>query len=734
MNKTFLLLPLVLALASCAERAQVAPPRQAAEPRATAGEGRANGPVAPVSAAIPPVTALGSGGGGIGAVQPGDLPGAEPMTLNFADADIREIARTILGDALRVTYTIDPLVRGTATISSERPLPPAELLRTLQTLLVQNGASLIVTDGIYRITPLAANGAGNALVGSGDASAGTVVVPLRFASARDLAKVLEPFVGAGAQIAADPARNVLLVSGEPTARAGLLDLVRAFDTDMLRRQSYAVFPVRNGEAAAAAADLAQAMGAGGEGPLSGVVRISPLRRANGVLVVAPEAHFIEQARRLFAMVDRAGDAMARSWHVYYVQNGQVGDMERVLQRAFMGGGEAASGDGMQTAPGLEHVTMSTQGGTGTQGGINPGLQGGQIPGTGPQQQMAGSDPLQPPAVLAPPTDTGDASYAPAGGGKQDGIRIVANKANNALLIYSNEEEQRMIEGMLRKIDILPLQVRIDATIAEVSLTDDLRYGTQFFFQDGGLTGTLSNNRLGLPVGEFPGFVLARGVSSARFALSALQSVTNVNVLSAPQIVAVDNQPAFLQVGDTVPYISQTAVSTQNPDAPIVNSIQYRDTGVILQVTPRINAGGLVSLDIVQEVSDVVETTSSRIDSPTFPQRRLRSRVVVEDGQTIGMAGLIRDGVTEGNSGLPFLKNIPVFGTLFGTQDNTRRRTELLVLITPHVIHDQRDARALTEDLRQTLQGADSVPQTLETLPVSGSANPNGFRRRGARTP
>jgi len=178
------------------------------------------------------------------------------------------------------------------------------------------------------------------------------------------------------------------------------------------------------------------------------------------------------------------------------------------------------------------------------------------------------------------------------------------------------------------------------------------------------------------------------------------------------------------VGDTVPYVTQTSVSTQNPDAPIVSSIQYRDTGVILQVTPRVNSGGLVSLDISQEVSDVVATKTSGIDSPTFPQRRIKSRVVVEDGQTIGMAGLIRDTNSEGNAGFPVLKDIPVLGTLFSTQSNTRARTELLVMITPHVIHDQRDARALTEDLRQSLQGPALVPKTLNNLKPTGSSNPN----------
>jgi general secretion pathway protein D len=196
------------------------------------------------------------------------------------------------------------------------------------------------------------------------------------------------------------------------------------------------------------------------------------------------------------------------------------------------------------------------------------------------------------------------------------------------------------------------------------------------------------------------------------------------VLSAPQLLVLDNQMARLQVGDNVPYLTQSAQSTITDTADIINSVAYQETGVILQVVPRVNSGGLVTLDISQEVSDVATTSSSSIDSPTFSERKVRSHVVVQDGQTVGLAGLISDSASRGNSGIPYLKDIPVIGTLFGTQTNTRQRTELLILITPHVLHDQRDARSLTQDLREKLRNAGLVPQELEALPKGGSENPN----------
>jgi general secretion pathway protein D len=291
--------------------------------------------------------------------------------------------------------------------------------------------------------------------------------------------------------------------------------------------------------------------------------------------------------------------------------------------------------------------------------------------------------------------------------------------------------------MLRKIDIIPLQVLIEATIAEVDLNDALQYGTQFFFKIEHVA-----NTLGPPsISGFPDLGAARGSGLTfpstspyfilsklpNFALAALSSVTKVKVLSAPQILVLDNEPARLQAGQQVPVLTGTATSTLAAGAPVVNSVDYHSTGVIMQVTPRVNSGGLVTLDIAQEVSDVAAAATNTVaGSPTFNDQIFRTRVAVQDGQTVGMAGLIRDNASEGNSGIPLLKDIPILSAFLSTQNNSRIRTELLVLITPHVVHDQRDARALTEDLRSQLINAGLVPQQLQRKGLPGVANPNGL--------
>ena len=306
------------------------------------------------------------------------------------------------------------------------------------------------------------------------------------------------------------------------------------------------------------------------------------------------------------------------------------------------------------------------------------------------------------------------------------MRIIPNPQNNALLVYATPQENDTVETMLRKLDIIPLQVRIDAVIAEVDLNDALNYGTQFFFR-AGLQGALSYASPTTAVAgafpgfanTFPGFVLS-GPNSTSAALAALQSVSKVKVLSSPQLLVQDNESAKLEVGALVPYLSQTSQSTLTTGSPVINSVNYQQTGVILQVTPRVNSGGLVTLDISQEVSSVdPNVTTAGITSPTFNERNVTSRVVIQDGQTVGLAGLIQDSDSRQNQGIPWLKDIPLLGALAGQQTNSRSRTELLVLITPHVVHDQRDARSLTDDLRDTLSGAAAVPQQLNQLQPSG---------------
>lgn len=743
-------------LAGCEHAEQPAIHELAPLPGATAAApSRVNGgvgtpeatPPAQVSVGTPP---LPTAPGAPGAPQSGDI------SLDFADTDVREVASQILGNILKVNYTIDPAVHGSVTLHTVTPLARTQLLATLQALLQQNGAALVQEAGLYHVETAAA-AAGT--LATADTS-GTEVVKLRYASAEDLAKTLQPYVGQGGKIVADTGRNALLVSGAPQARDALVDMVHAFDTDVLAHQSYALLPVTAGDAKDVASALESALRSGHEASLAAMVHVTPMERINAVLVISSQARYIDEAQRVYDLIDRARAQTVRGWHVYYLQNSHADDIAYVMQQAFtpdnvtaqptsaaqaaqrmstgvggLGGNFSAGGSGGLGASSL-----------GTSGLGAAGMTGGLGVTAAPVAPVAGATPqgAAAPGQTVPAPAANNPLLGPLGAGaansvNPDSMRIIPDEQNNALLLYGTRRETDTMQAMLRKIDILPLQVRIDAVIAEVQLNDNLQYGTQFFFKSGGLNGILNASvqtsvqtpaqaQLNL---NFPGFFIGgHGAGGAPFAINALQAVTQVHVLSSPELMVLDNQPARLQVGDVVPYLSQTSQSTITSNAPVVNSINYQQTGVVMQVTPRVNSGGLVTLDIVQDVSDVSTTiTTPGINSPTFLDRNISSRVVAQDGQTVGLAGLIRDNASVGNQGIPWLKDVPILGLLAGNQNNARQRTELLILITPHVIYDQRSARELTEDLREHLINAAAVPEELNALPPSGSGDPGARLRR-----
>jgi general secretion pathway protein D len=686
------------------------------------------------------------GGGGTGSV-----------VLNFADTDIREVAAQILGNMLKVNYAIDSAVHGTATLRTVQPLDQAELLGVLRALLAQSGATLLQSGSLYRVVPASAAAAPQ-LAGS-DAAAGGVVVQLHYASAEELAKLLQPYAGNSGKIIASGGSNGLIVSGEPGTREALVEMVHAFDVDALAGQSYALLPVASGSPKDFASALMDAFrGQRGE-PLAGVVRAMPMERMNSVLLVASQQRYIDDARRVYAMIARSWQETVRAWHVYYLQNSHSDDVAYLLQQAYTPNNVTARPSSHKAAMPAGLMSGQSNGGgmpgsgTSSTSGLSSGIGGSTTQGGATSAgigQISGSQNTQSTASTGTQQAAADASPLLGGLGgdnsndQQDGIRIIPDEQNNALMIYATPREEEGIMSMLHKIDILPLEVRIDATIAEVTLNDALQYGTQWFFKSGGVNGILSSATQSLGTAglvssalntNFPGFVIGGSNSGgAPFVLSALQAVTTVHVLSAPEIMVLDNQQASLMVGSLVPYLTGSTTSTLTADAAVTNSINYQPTGVIMQVTPRVNGGGLVTLDVQQEVSSVASTTTavagqSGINSPTFNERQVASRVVVQDGQTVGLAGLITDNVSRSNQGIPWLKDIPVLGVLAGQQTNSRTRTELLVLITPHVIHDQHDARALTQDLRDQMSNAAGVPQEMQNLPASGSADPGERLRK-----
>jgi general secretion pathway protein D len=635
------------------------------------------------------------------------------ISLNFADADIREVIDVVLGDALGLNYIVDPRVQGTVVARTSEPLERKDVIPALENILALNGAALKLADGVYQVVPLS-EAARSPLQPQSTLSAQQrafgftiTVIPLRFTSATELHNVAASLVPPERVFLADPDRNLLIFAGTGAETEDLVEFVSLFDVDWMSGMSYALFPVTVADAGTLADELEQIFVRDGSGPLLDVVRFIPIQRMNAILVISQQRAYLEGAGRWIERLDRGEGNVSRRIYVYYVQNSRASDLAEILSQIFEQGiveSQPALVDVL--APGLEPAVLRSP----------PGVDG---------EPNAEGDVTEASVQTYRPPPPGSGRSAPAAVGtlvnESGNVRIIADERNNALVILGTPAEYRMIEATLRRLDVIPLQVLIEATIAEVTLDDELRYGLQWFFHQGDVSGTFSNLDTGIVRPQFPGFSLLFDSNDVRAVLNALTDVTDVNVISSPQLMVLDNQSAVLNVGDQVPIAVQSAVSVTDPDAPVVSSIEYRDTGVTLEITPRVNANGLVVLDIVQEVSDAVTTDTSKLDSPTIQQRRVESTVAVQSGEAVALGGLIRDRRTDNITGIPLLSDIPILGNLFKTTANDVFRTELLIIITPRVVRNVEEAQKVTEELRARMTGLRELELRLTPGGAPGAA-------------
>ncbi len=605
---------------------------------------------------------------------PGDV------TLDFADADVRDVVRTVFGDMLKVPFAIDPQIQGKVTLKTSEPLRRDDVVAALETALKVNGAVIVVADGVHNVVPAAdaqKRGGGMAFAGAPGARLpgyGVEVVPLRFIAADEMKKVLEPVSPSGGVMGVDATRNLIFLAGTSQERATMLDTVRLFDVDYMRRMSYALVHPDYVDAPALARELGRVF-ATTRGPGASLLRFVPLARVNTLLIVSPNTALLKDVSRWVNRLDVPPRGPGRRIYYYRLQNAKAEDVARALASVY---GAAVDFSGVQQDED-----------DGSIDGFETGIDAPPPPG---------------PESSAPPPRAADPVLR---GSQSKGPHIAIDQTNNALIIRADGSEYAALERFLREIDIAPDQVLIEVTIAEVSLNDVLKYGVEWFFKNADQTYKLS--KTGTVKSFFPGFAFTYTVPDVDVALSALGSITDVKVISSPKLLTLNNKTATLQVGDQVPVITQTATGVRDAtDLTVVNSVQLRDTGILLRVTPRIGKSGAVFVDVRQEVSNAIATDTSGIDSPTIQQRKLSSTVAVQDGDSIALGGLIRDSVNYGDSGVPFLKDVPVLGKLFGTTDVTTDRTELLIFLRPRIIRSAAAAREMTDQLRRSLKGLDDL--------------------------
>ena len=668
--------------------------------------------------------------------------------LNFETTPVASVAKVVLGDILGVGYVIDPRIQGTISLSSGRPVPKSDIIFVLENALRLSGIALVRDNAAYRLMPQADAAGAGAADGAErtEPGYGISVVPLQYISAQTLLKLVDSFATKPGMVRAEASRNLILIQGSGTERRNAVELALSFDADWMRGQSVGIFPVQNSNPEPIIAELEKILDTGEGGISHNVVKFQAIGRMNAVLAVTRKPEILRRVETWVRRLDNT-DTGRSSVHVYNVKYGEARQIAQVLNSMFGTGGsgggaldsaagQIAPGSGMSSSSsGSSALSRLGVGGSGQQGSggfssRSQGSGGGGFGGGsgGAQSGYGGAGGTQPAASSVEARGGGlfDArGGASTGGGApsvMQGVRITPDAVNNTLLIYASQEQYTIIERTVRQIDRPQLQVAIDATVAEVTLNDNLDYGVQFYLQSknlglkpdkGSLLNTAADAATSTLINRaFPGFNFLVGKENEpRVILDALHGVTDVKVLSNPSVVVIDNQVATLQVGDEIP-VSTGSANVLTGNNTVVSTIDYRNTGIILRVVPRINANGNVRLDIEQEISNVTPSTDSTNSlTPTVATRKVRSSVAVASGQTVLLAGLISERQSGDRNGIPGVDDIPLAGILFSQTHRKASRTELIIFIRPQIIRDSVDAHFVAEELRTKLRGTIGVGST-----------------------
>ncbi|MEP7068726.1 MAG: type II secretion system secretin GspD [Usitatibacter sp.] len=625
-------------------------------------------------------------------------PGPEEASLNFEGLDIREVAKVILADYLHSSYTVHPAVSGTVTFRTVRPIPFIALLPTLEMLLRQNNAAVILEEGIYKVVPITAvRGSVSPRLGGTERPIpqgySILVVPLKYVGTREMIRLLQPFA-ADNTIVPDDVRNLLILAGNQRELKHLIDTVELFDVDWLAGYSVGLFPVKGVDVKTLTQDLDKIFGATAQSPLAGIVRVIPIERMNALLVVTTQPRYLEMAKNWLERIDQSGGTSGGTrLYVYQVRNGKAENLAQLVGDLF------STRRTSTTAPTLAPGARPTE------------IRSAPFGQAQPQPQTTTTSVTPGPATFQLPGGVGATS---------SDVRVIADKDTNTLLILAAPGDYEIVENALRRLDVVRRQVLVEVLLAEVTLSDDLAFGINWFISTRNRTsGTLTSIPGQLPpngrvpsatnvIPPFSGLQLINlvGANEVRAVLNTLGADGRTQILAAPNIMVLDNEKAEIKVGDriSVQTQAQTGVGTSSG---VLNSFQYLETGILLAVTPRINSGGMVTLEINQEVSEPKAAEAGN-PNPNVATRNAKTSVQVASGESIALGGLIRENRQRTSNGLPLLSKIPVIGALFGEQEFHRTRTELVLIVTPKIVSDTSQARDVTDELRRKLPSLEGL--------------------------
>ena len=635
---------------------------------------------------------------------PPTLASSGEARFNFEGESLHAVVKAILGDMLGQSYSIAPGVQGTVTVATQRPVGAAGALSLLESVLAQNNARMVFSDGRYNIVPADQALASGVVPRTGAPSLArgfeTRVVPLRYVGAAEMEKILKPYARNNAIVSVDPGRNLITVAGTRAELENYLRTIQVFDVDWMATMSVGVYPLQSGRATDVVQDLERVFGEQGKSPVAGMFRFMPLASSNAVMVIASQPDYLDDIQQWIERIEGGGgDGRLYSYELKYVRARDLADR---LAEVFGGSGGSQGGRGSPS--------------------LMPGVQATEIrDGTSNRDAFAGA------AGLAGAGGLGDGAALPelaSGNGRVvlevegSEVGVSAVEDTNTLLVRANPSQWKSIRQVIDRLDVMPMQVHIEAQVVSVALKGALQYGVSWFFEnaieDAGLpfpTGRNSWGSHGGGVSPLPnglGNLLSWTFlgSSAAAIVSALDNVTDVRTLSSPSVFAQNNREATLNVGQKIP-IASVSINPGDSGDRTYSSVQYLETGIILKVRPRVTRDGMVFLDIVQEVSRPTNIADLN-GNPRIDTSKVTTSAAAPSGETIVLAGLISDSVDRNATGVPGLARIPVLGGLFGHQGNSKSRDELVVLITPTVVRNPLEARQLTDEYGRRFRALEPI--------------------------
>jgi general secretion pathway protein D len=574
---------------------------------------------------------------------------ADAYLFAFQDAEISQVVREVLG-AVGAPFVIDPAVTGKMSLRIEQRLTKAQLLEALDAALAANGMTLVRDGDTLLVTPRAKakTAAGVRPYREGERRVGfeVVAVPLSYAQPTEVAKAIEAISGSGAVLLANDRLGLIILGGSSQELDATLATLKMFDQSGFSDSKLRWFELNQASAPVVAEEIERLVQGGGMAGVS----VVPLKRLNGLIVFGRSTQALDEIAKWVAKLDTPGKEAASNLWVYHPRHTSAEALAQTLN-SFLGG-QARGGSAVgETTPSVAAANAAV-----------------------------------------------DKTAAPRMDVLEDGLRVGVDKESNTLLVFGAPASLVKIQRVLAEIDRLPGQILIEASILEVTLGDDFQFGVDWSAVSGEFGFGSINNSAGKVAAQSPGGSITFFNGTVAAAVNALGSLTAVQVVSAPKIIVLDNKTARLQIGDQVPVVSQSSQGTTTPNAPVINSVDYRSTGVILSVSPRISGEDQVTMEVTQEVSSVGKTQTSGIDSPTIKQRRFESTLILQSGKVAALGGLISSSMTKSNSGVPYLKDAPGIGALFRTNGHNQNRTELIVLLTAKIVRDPATASRAMSDL------------------------------------